>query len=210
MFRENRKKNKIMRVKITTPLLTVAAVLSGFSFPFTSHATEGSGSGSGSANEKPPMFVNVSPSINGRDLIVARLQRDTSRESLKRLTGFAAFLVREVWTTRIDFSDVGKGAYDVEADEDLEASEDVDLDNVEVGVTGEPRYYDIARLSYYGGPRDTPFRFCRLYDNENWISEVLAPNEVVSVYGAFGIECYALYYRGFSTSLSYPWMGLGS
>ena len=115
-----------MRVNNTTPLLLVAAVLSIFSFPFTIHAASesasgsdsGSGSGSesssvsGSSSEKPPMFLNFSPTINGQESAVLRLQKDSSRKTIKRLAGLTSFLAREVWTDRVDFSAMGGGIAD--------------------------------------------------------------------------------------------------
>ena len=86
----------------------------------------------------------------------------------------------------------------------------VDSENMKTGEAGEALHdYDIAKASFYGGPRDTPFRFCRLYGGSGWVNGAFGPGYVVSTKGAIGVECYAIYFHGISDAQSYPWLGTG-
>ena len=117
--------------------------------------------------------------------------------------------MQEIWTARVDFSSIGKG----DDDEDVEIIEidprgGVNVEDLAAKIAGgNPQSYDITSVSYYGGPRDTPFRFCRLYGNGEWVGEAFGPRNAVSAEGAVGIECYAIYYRGIPTSQTYEWLG---
>lgn len=188
-----------MKVHATTPLLIIAAVFTSFSFPTTINATGGSGSSSSSssisdpAGGKLPVFLKFNSRINGHDSALLNLQKDNSKETVKRLVGKFAFLVREAWVARLDFATLGGDIDNV----DVDTSESADVEDQE-GADAGLRTYDIINASFSGGPRDTPFRWCSLYgEGDMWSTKGYQRNEVISAKGAAGIECFAIYFRGY-------------